>query len=135
MYKIEEPALEHLFSVQLHAPGEPERDAAVVGVHGEIDLETAPLLRQALLPVIENRTGPVVVDLSQVEFMDSTGMHVLVEAVQRLAPQHRRFAVVCDEGGPVHRVLGLVGLLDAIAVHRSRESAVLGGDDRAAVLS
>jgi anti-sigma B factor antagonist len=116
-------------SVRLLAAAGQNHGAAVIGVRGEIDLETAPLLREVLLPVLEHRTGAVVVDLSEVTFLDSTGVHVLVESVQRLEPQNRRFAAVCREGGPVHRVLALVGLLERVAVHRSRESAVRGGRD------
>ena len=113
-------------SVGLLAAHEQHQDVAVLSVHGEIDLGTAPALREALLPVLEHQTGPVVVDLSEVTFMDSTGVHVLVDTLRRLEPQNRRLAIVCREGGQVHRVLALVGLLDTLTVYRSRESAVLG---------
>ncbi len=116
-------------SVGLLAAHEQQEDVAVLSVHGEIDLATAPALREFLLPILEHQTGPVVVDLSEVAFMDSTGLHVLVATLRRLEPQNRRLAIVCREGGQVHRVLALVGLLDILTVHRSRESAVLGGDD------
>lgn len=118
------------FSVRLLAAPEDDQDAAVLAVRGEIDLGTAPLLRKVLLPVLEHETGPVVVDLSEVAFMDSTGVHVLVDTLERLRLENRRLAVACREGGQVHRVLGLVGLLDKVAVHRSRESALIAGGDR-----
>src|SRR6476646_5196051 len=107
----------------------PHHDVEVLIVHGEIDLVSAPVLRKFLLPILEHQTGPVVVDLSEVDFMDSTGVHVLVDTLRRLEPQNRRLAVACREDGPVHRLLALVGLLDALRVHGSRESAVIGGDD------
>lgn len=116
-------------SVGLLAADEHHHDVAVLSPHGEIDLGTAPLLREVLLPALERETGPVVVDLSGVSFMDSTGVHVLVETLRRLEPQNRRLAIVCREGGQVHRLLALVGLLDTLTVHRSRESAVVGGND------
>jgi anti-sigma B factor antagonist len=116
-------------SVRLLMAHEQHQDVAVLSVHGEIDLESAPVLRKFLLPVLEHQTGPVVVDLSEVAFMDSTGLHVLVDTLRRLEPQNRRLAIVCREGGQAHRLLALVGLLDALTVHRSRESAVIGGDD------
>ena len=116
-------------SVRLLAAYERDHDTAVLGVHGEIDLETAPVLRTALVPILEHDSGPVVVDLSDVAFMDSTGVHVLIQTLQRLEPQNRRLAIACVEGGPVHRILAVVGLLDTMAVHRSRESALSGGDD------
>jgi anti-sigma B factor antagonist len=116
-------------SVDLLAAHEHDQDVAVLSVHGEVDIETAPALREALLPVLEHQSGPVVVDLSEVSFMDSTGVHVLVDTSRRLEPQNRRLAIACREGGQVHRLLALVGLLDALTVHRSRESAVIGADD------
>jgi anti-sigma B factor antagonist len=114
--------------VRLLAVQEHDQDTLVLTVHGEIDLGTAPTLREALKPILDGQTGPVVVDLSEVAFMDSTGVHVLVDAFQRLTLEHRRLAIACREGEQVHRVLGLVGLLDTLPVHPSRESAVTGGD-------
>ena len=116
-------------SVRLLPADEHHRDVAVLSAHGEIDLRTAPVLREVLRPVLEQATGRVVVDLSEVPFMDSTGVHVLVETLRRLEPQNRPLAIVCQEGGQVHRLLALVGLLDAMTVYRSRESAVIAGDD------
>jgi anti-sigma B factor antagonist len=94
-----------------------------------MDLETAPLVREVMLQALEHRTGPVIVDVSEVAFMDSTGVHVLVDALQQLTLENRRLAIACREGGQVHRLLAVVGLLDVLTVHRSRESAVSGGDD------
>jgi anti-sigma B factor antagonist len=116
-------------SVDLLAAHEHHQDVAVLNVHGEIDLETAPALRETLLPVLERQTGPVVVDLSEVSFMDSTGLHLLVDTLRQLEAQNRRLAIVCREGGHVHRLLALIGLLGTLTVHRSRQSAVIGGDD------
>ncbi len=66
-------------------PAHEEHDqVAVLSVHGEIDLGTAPTLRDVLQPVLEHQTGPVVVDLSTVSFMDSSGVHLLVETLRRL---------------------------------------------------
>jgi anti-sigma B factor antagonist len=118
-----------LLSVDLVATQKHGQDAAVLSVRGEIDLGTTPLLREALLPVLERETGPVVVDLSEVAFMDSTGVHVLVETLRRLESQNRPLAIVCRPDGHVHQLLALVGMLDVLCVHRSRESAVTGGGD------
>src|ERR1700729_1682322 len=64
----------------------PHQDVAVLSVHGEIGLDSAPVLRKFLLPVLEHQTGPVVVDLSEVAFMDSTGLHLLLDTLRRLEP-------------------------------------------------
>jgi RNA polymerase sigma-B factor len=96
---------------------------AVFSVRGEIDLQTAPVLREALRPVLEHQTGRVVVDLSEVPFMDSAGVHVLADTLRRLGPQNRSLAIVCHEEGHVHRLLAFVGLLDALTVCQSRSDA------------
>ena len=117
------------FSVDLRQAKQVGQDIAVLTVRGEIDIATAPAMLEVLLPVLDRDSGPVVIDLSEVPFIDSTGVHALVDTLRRLRPQNRRLAIACREGGPVHRVLALVGLLDALTVHRSRESALIGGDD------
>jgi RNA polymerase sigma-B factor len=96
---------------------------AVFGVRGEIDLQTAPMLREALRPVLEHQTGRVVVDLSEVPFMDSAGVQVLADTLRRLGPQNRSLAIVCHEEDQVHRLLAFVGLLDALTVYQSRSDA------------
>ena len=121
-------------SARVLAADEPLAHGTVLSAEGEIDLGTACMLRQALAPVLEHHTGPVVVDLSRVAFMDSTGVHVLMDALRRLEPQNRALALVCPEGGPVDLILHLVDLLDDVTVYRSCESAVGGGDDLAPVL-
>jgi anti-sigma B factor antagonist len=118
-----------IFSVRLLTAHPHDQDASVLSVQGEIDLGTAPAMREALLPVLEHQTGAVALDLSEVAFMDSTGVHVLVDTLQRLKLENRRLAIACREGDQVHRLLGLVGLLDTVAVYGSRESALAGGDD------
>jgi anti-sigma B factor antagonist len=118
------------FSVRLLAMHEHDPDAVVLSVHGDVDLLTAPLLREAMLPVLTRQRGLVVVDLSEVAFMDSSGIHVLVEALERLASQNRRLAIACREYGQIHGLLALVGLLATVTVHSSRDGAVMGGEDR-----
>ena len=101
-------------------PAHDEHDhVAVLSVHGEIDLGTAPTLREVLQPVLEHQTGPVVVDLSMVSFMDSSGVHLLVETLRRLQRQNRALTLVCHEESQVHGLLAFVGLLDVVTVCRS----------------
>jgi anti-anti-sigma factor len=117
-------------SVSVMAVNACGQEAALLSVRGEVDLGTAPLLREVLLTDLEHRSGPLVMDLSEVQFMDSSGVHVLVDIHRQLGPQNRRLAIACREHGQVHRLLALVGLLDTLAVHRSRESAVTEGEER-----
>ena len=77
---------------------------AVFEVHGVLDLFTAPDLRQALLAEAETGLGPIVVDLSDVTFIDSTGVAALVRC-QRAMGHERGFSVALQPTGAVARLL------------------------------
>jgi anti-sigma B factor antagonist len=66
---------------------------SVVEVSGEVDMATAPELRARLLDAIAEGDGVIVVDLAQVDFMDSSGFAVLVTASQRLRSGGRDLVV------------------------------------------
>ena len=80
--------------------------AVVIGVTGELDLASSPALEQELEQGAASRAELVIVDLRGLEFMDSTGLSVLVRAHQRAIGKGQRFGVV---KGPqqVQRLLSL----------------------------
>jgi anti-anti-sigma factor len=102
--------------VRLLAADEDRQQPTTLALQGELDLVTAPVLLEVLNPVLERGTGPLVINLSGVSFMDSTGVHVLVDALRCLEAENRRLTISFREHGSVHRLLSLVGLLDAVAV-------------------
>jgi anti-sigma B factor antagonist len=82
-----------------------EADGIVVfEARGSVDLFTAPALRMGLRAAAREATGPVLVDLSAVDFIDSTGVAALVQG-QRALGGRQRFAVACAPDGPVGRLL------------------------------
>jgi anti-sigma B factor antagonist len=91
-----------------------EDGLAVVTPRGELDVAGTPALEDALADVAG---GPgvrgVVVDLSQLEFMDSSGLRAVVLADQRLRRQGLRFALVRG-GEPVHRVFELTRMTERL---------------------
>lgn len=92
-----------------------EGDKAVITVGGEVDVYTAPTLREHLLTVIGDGATRVVVDLSAVSFMDSTGLGVLVGGLKRLRQAGGSLRVVCD-AEPVLKIFRVTGLMDVFAV-------------------
>jgi anti-sigma B factor antagonist len=70
-------------------------DHTVLEVGGEVDVYTAPRLRERLVELVEQGARHVVVDLSRVEFLDSTGLGVLVGALKRLRAVNGTFKLVC----------------------------------------
>jgi anti-anti-sigma factor len=83
--------------------------ATVVAVRGELDIASSPELEDALARVSEWGTELVILDLRELDFMDSTGLQVLVKAHQRAKDGGPRFAAV--KGGPqVQRLLSMTGM-------------------------
>ncbi|MGH9282370.1 MAG: STAS domain-containing protein, partial [Acidimicrobiales bacterium] len=73
-----------------------ERDGcAILAVSGEVDLATAPRLREALASVVADGHLNVVVDLSEIEFLDSTGLGALVTGLKRVRARGGDMKVVC----------------------------------------
>jgi anti-sigma B factor antagonist len=91
-------------------------------VEGEIDVATAPRLIAALNDAVTQAVRSVVIDLTSVGFMDSTGLALLINAHRRLTRQRKGFAVVCPQG-PLWRVFELTDMLDTLRVCPDRESA------------
>jgi anti-sigma B factor antagonist len=89
--------------------------AVVIGVTGELDLASSPALEQELERGAASKAEIVVVDLRKLEFMDSTGLSVLVRAHQRATENGQRFGVV---KGPqqVQRLLSLTGVADRLTL-------------------
>src|SRR5258705_309232 len=86
-------------------------DHTVLEVGGEVDVYTAPRLREKLVELVEQGARHVVVDLSRVEFLDSTGLGVLVGALKRLRAVNGTFGLVCAHERllKIFRITALVG--------------------------
>jgi anti-sigma B factor antagonist len=78
-------------------------------VGGEVDLFTAPKLKEGLIDALDNGTKKLMIDLEQVEFMDSSGIGVLIGTLRRVNERDGSLALVCSKG-PVLRVLEVTGL-------------------------
>jgi anti-sigma B factor antagonist len=104
-----------------------EEHSAVIALHGELELNGAPLLRQALIEAIgEYRRRRVIVDLEGVDFIDSAGLGVLVGGLKR-ARTHGGDLVLVASGRSVLNVLELTGLTRVFELYSSREAALRGG--------
>ena len=87
-----------------------EQGVAVFLVAGELDLETAPTLRHRLHQALDGGEAHLVVDLSELSFIDSTGISVLVESLKQ-AQRAGGSLVLRNPTPAVRRVLDITGLL------------------------
>jgi anti-sigma B factor antagonist len=103
--------------------GVEERNGAViVRLAGELDLYNAPTLRDELLKAADGSPDRLVVDLSGLTFIDSTGLGVLIEARTRLT--NRRAFLLAAPGLETRRALEISGLDRHFAVHDSLDAAL-----------
>jgi anti-sigma B factor antagonist len=99
-----------------------EGDAAVLVVRGEVDLSSAPQLRQRLLGLATGGPRTVVVDLTGVSFIDSTGLGVLVSALKRLRAEGGDLRLAVDRP-QIAKVLEITGLDTVFLVAPTVEEA------------
>ena len=93
--------------------GAPLSGVPGVAVRGEIDMATAPSLRDALDAAIRESSGPLVVDLRAVGFLDSSGVHLVLGAHARAKASQTHLVIV--PGPPqVHRTFELCGVADQL---------------------
>jgi anti-sigma B factor antagonist len=95
--------------------------ATVVTLSGELDLSTIPRMQRPLLEQIQQR-GAVLVDLSELSFIDSSGIGMLIEA-KRIA-NGTPMGVLVGAGTQVERVFGIAGVGEAVPLFSDRDAAL-----------
>jgi anti-anti-sigma factor len=87
----------------------------VVHITGEIDISNAREVSSALEEAVPNGTPAIVVDLSQVTYLDSAGVKLLMHLADRLRLRRRELRLVVPDDAPIRAVLELTGLLRMVA--------------------
>jgi anti-sigma B factor antagonist len=99
-----------------------EDGVELVLVEGEVDIATAAKLISVLNRSVAEAIKSVVVDLTRVGFMDSTGLALLINANRRLSLRRKGFAVVCPPG-QLLRVFEITDMIETLHVCPDRETA------------
>jgi len=110
-------------SVELSFEISERSGVSVLSLEGEVDVSTAPKLREQLAALGESGRHRVVVDLSKVGFVDSTGLGVVVGGLKRARSAGGDLAVVCSHPH-VRKVFDVTGLSQVFGVHDSLGEAV-----------
>ncbi len=97
-------------------------DPAIVVVSGEVDLHSSSRLSEALDALALAGAWKVVVDLQGVDFIDSSGLRVLLTARRRMEPDGGTLSLVCTQPR-ILKVLEITGLLSAFSIHSSLDEA------------
>jgi anti-sigma B factor antagonist len=99
------------FSVEAHSDGR----ACFVAISGELDLAAAPSLEEELDRALNSGASVIVLDLASLDFIDSTGLSVIVRAHQQAQESGRELGLV-NAAAQVERLLTLTGLAERLGL-------------------
>ena len=95
----------------------------VVEVAGEIDVYTAPKLRECLVELVNSGRHNLVVDMEKVEFLDSTGLGVLVGGLKRVRAHDGSLDLVCTQER-ILKIFRITGLTKVFGIHDTVDDAI-----------
>jgi anti-sigma B factor antagonist len=96
---------------------------SVITLRGEIDVYTAPRLRQALIDLVSQGGADIVVDMDKVDFLDSTGLGVLVGGLKRVKSNEGDLKLVITQDR-IMKIFDITGLSKVFPIHDSLDAAL-----------
>jgi len=97
----------------------------LVALTGEVDLYTAPELKQELLRLVEEGAQRIIVDLTDTTFIDSTMLSVLLSTLKRLRPSGGQLGIVCSDRN-IRKIFEITLLDRVFPIFESRDEAIDG---------
>ena len=95
----------------------------IVDVEGEIDVYTAPRLRELLIELVNKKNYQLVVNMEKVEFLDSTGLGVLVGGLKRVRAHDGSLDLVCTQER-ILKIFRITGLTKVFGIYESVDQAI-----------
>ena len=102
-----------------------EKELPVIELEGEVDVYTAPQLKQQIISLLESGARELVVDLSKVDYLDSTALGVLIGGLKRIREMDGNMALVCPSPR-IRRVFEITGLDKIFDMFNSESEAQAG---------
>jgi anti-sigma B factor antagonist len=95
----------------------------VIDVRGEIDMYTAPRLRELLIDLVSKGSYQLVVNLDKVGFLDSTGLGVLVGGLKRVRAHDGSLDLVCTQPG-ILKIFRITGLTEVFGIYETVDQTI-----------
>src|SRR5436853_6000600 len=109
--------------VDLSLTARAEGGRTVIEVAGEIDVYTAPKLREKIAALVDEGVYDLVIDLERVEFLDSTGLGVLVGGLKRVRTHDGSLSLVCTQERLL-KIFRSTGLTKVFGIHETVDGAI-----------
>jgi anti-sigma B factor antagonist len=100
-----------------------DAETAIISLKGDVDMHTAPMLKRRMTELIHEGRRRFIVDLSEVAFIDSTAIGVLVGRRKDLLRRRGSISLVCSDDN-VLEIFEIAGLPALFEIHDSREAAL-----------
>jgi anti-sigma B factor antagonist len=110
-------------TVELSLNHRQEGNRTILDVAGEVDVYTAPKLREKLVELVGDGNYHIIVDMTKVEFLDSTGLGVLVGGLKRVRSHEGSLALVCNQER-ILKIFRITGLTKVFPIHDSLDEAL-----------
>src|ERR1700710_3114873 len=98
-------------------------DVTIIEVGGEIDVYTAPKLRDKITELVGNGDYHLVIDMEKVDFLDSTGLGVLVGGLKKVRAHDGSMRLICNQERLL-KIFRVTGLAKVFAIHGSQADAL-----------
>lgn len=99
-----------------------ERELPIIELEGEVDVYTAPQLKQQMISLLESGATELVVDLTKVDYLDSTALGVLIGGLKRMRERDGNMVLVCPSPR-IRRVFEITGLDKIFDIYNTEQEA------------
>ena len=103
---------------------EREEKTVVAALTGEVDMSNAASVRLQIAGSVTPDDDALVVDLSDLSFIDSAGLHTLIELGTVLDERRQQLLLCLPQGSTIRRAIEIIGLPRAISIHADRGEAM-----------
>src|SRR5688500_9291399 len=101
----------------------PREDVVVIALTGEVDVYTSPKVKQEIVTLLNSGISKLIVDLTGVEYLDSTGLGVLIGGLKRARERDGDLKLICDNVR-ILRIFEITGLTKIFDIYRSEAEAL-----------
>ncbi len=104
---------------------EEKEEAVILKLDGEVDVYTAPKLKSRLIDLVDQSKFKIIVNLENIDFMDSSGLGVLVGGLKRVRSHDGAIALVCTQEN-ILKIFRITGLVKVFPIFETESQALQG---------